>query len=629
MINNCHLYEPKKERKAFSELEILDKIRSSADVKAVPKEQLPLLCAELREELLKTVSKTGGHLASNLGAVELTVALHRVYDSTHDRLLFDVGHQCYAHKMLTGRREQFDSLRQLGGLSGFPKPCEAVDDACIAGHASTAISNALGMARARTLLGEDYDVCAVIGDGALTGGPAYEGLADCGASGEPIVVILNDNAMSISANVGGLARLLARQRVRPGYLAFKRFYRRTLGRYEPVHKALHRIKEWLKDLVLPDNMFEDMGFYYLGPIDGHDVKTLERTIRYAREQRIPVLVHALTVKGKGYARAEADPASYHGVGSFDPETGVGFAVKEDFSAVFGRELTRLADADEKIAAVTAAMTDGTGLSPFAKKHRQRFFDVGIAEAHGVSMSAGLAKQGMKPVFAVYSSFLQRGYDQLFHDISLDRLHAVFAVDRAGLVGADGETHQGAFDVGYLCQIPGMAVWSPASYAELRSMLALALAAEGPAAVRYPRGSEGGFREDCSAARAAVLRCGDDCTLVSYGILINEALAAAELLAARDVSAELIKLNRLDDPDFDLLCASVKKTGRLIVAEESAEAGSMGVRILAELARRGIPVKAVLRNLGGGIVEHGAVPALRQKLKIDGAGIAAAYEELNA
>ena len=608
-------------------MEILDKIRSSADVKAVPKEQLPLLCAELREELIKDVSKTGGHLASNLGAVELTVALHRVYDTSRDRVLFDVGHQCYAHKMLTGRREQFATLRQFGGLSGFPKPCESDDDACIAGHASTAISNALGMARARTLRGEEYDVCAVIGDGALTGGLAYEGLADCGESGEPIVVVLNDNAMSISASVGGLARLLARQRVRPGYLAFKRFYRRTIGRYEPIYKTLHGIKEWIKDRLLPDNMFEDMGFYYLGPIDGHDVKTLTRTIRYAREQRVPVLVHVLTVKGKGYVRAENDPASYHGVGPFDPEKGVGFDTKENFSSVFGKTLSQLAETDDRIVAVTAAMTDGTGLCPFARRYPNRFFDVGIAEGHAVSLSAGLAKQGMKPVFAVYSSFLQRGYDELIHDVALGHLPAVFAVDRAGLVGADGETHQGAFDVGYLCQVPGMAVWSPASYAELRSMLSMALHCGGPAAVRYPRGGEGAFSGDTSADSAAILRGGSGVTVVSYGILINEALDAAALLEKRGVSAEVIKLNRLDEPDYETLCASVKKTGKLLVAEESAENGSMGVRILAELARRGIAVRAVLRNLGSGVVEHGSVPELRHKLKIDAEGIAAAYEEL--
>ena len=607
---------------------ILEQIHSSADVKALDREQLPALCAELREELIRTVSKTGGHLASNLGAVELTVALHRVYDTSRDRLVFDVGHQCYAHKMLTGRREQFSALRQLGGISGFPKPCEAADDACIAGHASASISTALGMARARTLLGDSYDVCAVIGDGALTGGLAYEGLADCGASGEPIVVVLNDNAMSISENVGGLERLLARQRVRPGYLAFKRLFHRTLGRYEKISRPVHRVKEWVKDLLLPDNMFENMGFYYLGPIDGHDVRTVTRTLRYARELRIPVLVHVLTVKGKGYAPAETHASEYHGVSPFDPEKGLELTNhKPGFSAAFGEALTELAAQEPRITAITAAMTDGTGLNDFAARFPERFFDVGITEEHAVTMAAGMARQGLLPVFAVYSSFLQRGFDQMIHDVALGGLHVVFGVDRTGLVGADGETHQGAFDVGYLCQVPGMLVLAPSNYAEVRSMLVQALNAPGPAALRYPRGTEGAFREDRSGAAAVLLRSGCDVTIVSCGVLINEALAAAEQLEAQGISAAVIKLNRLDAPDYDLIARSASETGRLLAAEECAERGCVGIRILAELSRRGIPAKSTLRNLGSGIVEHGSVPELRRMLKLDAAGLAAACTEL--
>lgn len=609
-------------------MSILEKINSSADVKKLPDESLEQLCTELREELVRDISKTGGHFASNLGVVELTVALHRVYDTATDRVVFDVGHQCYAHKMLTGRRTRFDTLRSFGGISGFPKPCEAPDDAGIAGHASTAISNALGMARARTLLGGGYDVCAVVGDGALTGGLAYEGLADCGESGEPIVVILNDNAMSISENVGGLARLLAVQRVRPGYIALKRFYRRTVGRYEPIYRFVHRIKEWVKDLLLPDNMFEDMGFYYLGPIDGHDVKTLTRTLRYARDLRVPVLMHIRTVKGKGYAPAELEPSRYHGVGAFDPAHGIEAKESETcFSSVFGDELTDLARDDGRIVAVTAAMADGTGLCGFSAAYPDRFFDVGIAEGHAVTMSAGMAKQGLRPVFAVYSSFLQRGFDQLIHDVALDRLNVVFAVDRAGLVGADGETHQGSFDVGYLCQCPGMAVWSPSNYAELRSMLRLALSGSGPAALRYPRGGEGQFRDDTSVQDAAVLRTGADVTIVSYGITVNDALAAAEMLRERGVDAEIVKLNRLDRVDFGLIAASVGKTGKLIVAEESAQIGCVGTRILAELECRGTAVCARLCNLGSGVVEHGSVALLRSRLGLDAAGIAGAYDAL--
>ena len=597
-------------------------------MKAVPKEQLPLLCAELREEIIRVVSKTGGHLASSLGAVELTVALHRVYDSSRDRLVFDVGHQCYAHKLLTGRRERFDTLRQLGGISGFPKPCEAPDDASVSGHASASISCALGMARARTLLGADYDVCAVIGDGALTGGLAYEGLANCGESGEPIVIVLNDNAMSIGENVGGLARLLSRLRVRPGYIALKKAYRRGIGRYEHVYRFLHRIKERFKDLVLPDNMFEDMGFYYLGPIDGHDIRTVTRTIRYAREMRCPAIVHVLTVKGKGYPPAEADPAHYHGVGPFDPKTGVVPGKKEDFSAAFGRALCELAAEDARITALTAAMAEGTGLSAFAERWPKRFFDVGIAEGHAVTMAAGMAKQGLRPVFAVYSSFLQRGYDQLIHDVALDCLPVVFAVDRAGVVGADGETHQGAFDVGYLCSVPGMLLLVPSNYAELRAMLARALASDGPAALRYPRGAEGQFKEDTSVLDACVLREGSDLTLVSYGIRINEAIAACDLLERAGVSACLVKLNRLDAPDYDAVAACAAKTGRLLVAEDAAEPGCVGTRILAELERRGVALRgSALCNLGSGIVPHGSVSDLLHMLKLDAAGLAETGKEL--
>ena len=612
----------------FSELKLLDQIRSSADVKAVPKEQLPHLCAELREEILNGVAGSGGHLASSLGAVELTVALHRVYDSSRDRLVFDVGHQCYAHKLLTGRRERFGTLRQLGGISGFPLPSEAPDDASVSGHASASISTALGMARARTLLGGDYDVCAVIGDGALTGGLAYEGLTDCGESGEPIVIVLNDNAMSIGENVGGLARLLARLRVKPGYIALKKAYHRSIGRYEHIYRFLHRIKEGVKDLLLPDNMFEDMGFYYLGPIDGHDIRTVTRTIRYAKEMRRPVIVHILTRKGKGYPPAEADPARYHGVGPFDPGVWTIPEKGEDFSAAFGKALCELAEQDARITAITAAMAEGTGLSAFAERFPKRFFDVGIAEGHAVTMAAGMAKQGLRPVLAVYSSFLQRGFDQMIHDAALDGLPVVFAVDRAGVVGADGVTHQGAFDVGYLSLVPGLALWAPSSFAELRAMLARALTEKGPAALRYPRGGEGRFREDCSAQDACVLRTGSDLTVVSYSILINEALAACEALAEAGVAAELVKLNRLDRPDWALIAASARKTGRLLVAEDTAEAGCLGTRILAELERQGVALQCcALRNLGAGTVPHGSVSDLLAMLKLDAAGIAETGKEL--
>ena len=426
---------------------ILEHIQSPADVKSLEREQLPQLCQELREFLVQHVSETGGHLASNLGAVELTVAIHRVFDTAVDRLVFDVGHQCYIHKALTGRQELFSTLRQFQGLSGFPKPHESEHDAFIAGHASNSVSVALGMARARTLQNEDYSVLALIGDGAMTGGLAYEGLNNAGASGEPLIVILNDNGMSIAPNVGAMPSHLSRLRSKPAYYHFKKWYRSLFGKH-PMENGLyrfnHRVKTALKKTLWPGStLFEDMGFTYLGPIDGHDLPRLCDVLQWAQELHGPVVVHVYTVKGKGYSFAEQNPGKFHGIAPFDPETGLlKKEAAESFSDQFGKAMISCATQDERVCAITAAMAEGTGLSEFAKEFPQRFFDVAIAEGHGVSMAAGLAAQGMIPVFAVYSTFLQRGYDQLIHDVALERLHVVLAVDRAGLVGADGETHHG-------------------------------------------------------------------------------------------------------------------------------------------------------------------------------------------
>ena len=608
---------------------VLDRVGCSADVKKLDEAELGQLCALLRGEIIAAVSRNGGHLASNLGAVELTVALHRVYDTARDRVVFDVGHQCYAHKILTGRREKFSTLRRKDGLAGFPRPGEARDDACICGHASVSISEALGMARARTLLGENYGVAAVIGDGALTGGAAYEGLADCGGSGEALVVVLNDNAMSIAPNVGGMARLLSKARLRPGYLRFKRFYRRTVGRYERLYGALHKCKEWIKDLFLPDNMFEDMGFYYLGPVDGHDLKALTLSLEYARELAKPVLLHVRTVKGRGYPPAEADPAVFHSVGPFDPSAGAVTAGDGGFSQRFGEALVEAAERDPRVVAVTAAMADGTGLVPFARRFPGRFFDVGIAEGHAAAMCAGMARGGaLIPVFAVYSCFLQRSFDMLMQDVALSGEHVVLGVDRAGLVGADGATHQGAFDVGYLRMVQGLKLWAPANYAEMRSMLFQALDAEGPAALRYPRGGEGAFRDDTSDKNAVILRAGSDATIVTYGILVNEALKAAEKLESRGVSAEIVKLNRLDTPDFNLIEASVEKTGAFFMAEDCAACGCLGTEVMANLRRWNVPVeRQALANLGNGVVAHGSVEELRHDLGLDAEGMAFAVEVL--
>ena len=513
-------------------MSILERINSSNDIKKLPEEELEPLCQELRDYMISSISRTGGHLASNLGAVELTVALHRVYDTSRDRVVFDVGHQSYVHKIITGRRDSFCTLRQHGGLSGFPKPYESEDDAFIAGHASNSVSVALGMARARTLSHADYDVAAIIGDGALSGGLAYEGLANAAASGEPLVVILNDNNMSINENVGGTAHLLESLRVRPGYISFKRWYRDVFTKLPGLYKFNHAIKEWLKKRLLPGNVFSGMGMYYLGPVDGHDIGKLETVIRWARELRKPVLVHVVTKKGKGYKYAEEHPEKFHGVGRFDIETGELHDSGDCFSAKMGESLSRLADGDGRIIGITAAMSSGTGMDVFSAAHPDRFFDVGIAEGHAVSMAGGMAKQGMVPVFAVSSSFLQRGYDMLIHDVALQNLHVVFCVDRAGLVGSDGETHHGVFDVSYLSSVPDMTVLCPASYAELETMLRAAIYdINGSVAIRYPRGGEGKYTA-CNTAPETLLREGRDVTLVCYGIMTNEVLDAANTPSLR-------------------------------------------------------------------------------------------------
>ena len=605
-------------------MKILNNIKSPADLQKIPAGEIHTLCDEIRAFLIDHVSKTGGHLASNLGAVELTVAINRIYNAETDRIVYDVGHQAYVHKMLTGRQDAFTTLRQYNGLSGFPKPNESVCDAFITGHASTSISAALGMARARTILGDEYDVCAVIGDGSMTGGLAYEALADAGQSKEPLVVILNDNAMSISRSVGGTASMLSHMRTKPAYFAFKRFYHKTVGKVRPVYMALHKLKEWLKSCLLPENLFSDMGFYYLGPIDGHDERRLEEAIRYAKDMRRPVLLHVLTKKGKGYAHAEKHPELYHGVSSFDPAVGVQSRDKRDFSAVFGETLCDVAAKDPAVVGITAAMVDGTGLKKFSEAYPQRFFDVGICEGHAVTMASGMAIRGLKPVVAVYSSFLQRSYDMLIHDVSLSDLHVVFGVDRCGLVGADGETHHGVFDVSYLRSVPRLKILSPANFAELELLLCKAVCEmDGPVAVRYPRGVEGVYTGSCTDEEAC-LRSGTDVTIVCYGVLVNEVLEAVKVLSDKGISCDVIKLTRLDDIELPMVVESLGKTGRLLVPEESCSAGCMGERILALSQENKIALREIrLLNLGDGIVSHGTVNQLRKEYLLDAEGIAEA------
>lgn len=609
-------------------MSILENINSSSDIKKLSRTELAELCEEIRKFEIENISRTGGHLASNLGTVELTVALHRVYDTSKDRLIFDVGHQCYTHKIITGRRDSFATLRQYGGLAGFPKPSESDDDAYIAGHASNSISVAFGMAKARSLKKENYDIVAMIGDGALTGGLAYEGLVNAAASNEPMVIILNDNNMSISENVGGMAQLLPGLRIRPSYINFKKWFRNITERVPVLYFAVHHIKEWLKDKILPGNMFSEMGFYYLGPVDGHDLDKLEKAISLAKDVKKPVLLHVLTTKGKGFASAEAHPDKYHGVGCFDPDTGELASAAPGFSDKVGEYLCQFAERDERITVCTAAMSGGTGTECFAAKFPDRFFDIGIAEGHAVTMSGGMAKQGLIPVFAVYSSFLQRSFDMLIHDISLLGLHTVFCVDRAGLVGNDGETHHGVFDLAYLGLVPGMSILCPASFQELHDMLGYALFnLSGPVAVRYPRGPEGRYTSSCLEPES-VVREGKDLTIVCYGTMINEVLDAADLLEQQGISAEVIKLGMVAPNSFKLSLESIEKTGKFIAVEEVCAAGCVGSSILSIAAANGMKLDAAkLLNLGNGIVPHGSIKELRRDTGIDTQTIVAAGMEM--
>ena len=604
-------------------LDLLNQINSREDLCALNAEQLQQLCKELRQFLVQNVAKSGGHLAANLGLVELTVAIERVFDTSKDRLLFDVGHQSYVHKILTGRRDAFASLRSFGGISGFPKPSESPCDAFVAGHASSSVSTALGMARARTLQKQDYHVIALMGDGAMTGGLAYEGLNDAGESSEPLIVILNDNGMSITPNVGGISQHLSVIRTRPGYFRLKKAYRGVTNAVpggKAIYRFSHRLKERMKRMLLGSTFFEEMGFQYYGPVDGHNLKRLEYMLDLAKKSQQPVLLHVLTKKGKGYAPAEENPDVFHGIGAFDPVSGKPYGEHcQTFSDTFGETLSDLAREDNRVCAITAAMVNGTGLKGFFEAFPERAFDVGIAEGHAVAMAGGLAKQGMIPVVAVYSTFLQRAYDMLLQDVAMQNLHVIFAVDRAGLVGEDGETHQGIFDVNYLRSVPNMQVLCPANQEELEGMLRHAvLHMDGPVAVRYPRGNDGKLTQ---AAQAPILREGTDITLVGYGKLINEILDAAALLEAEGVSAEVVKLPSVKPINMAAIAASVRKTGHLLIAEEAVCIGCAGKEIAATLRTQGIVVPTALVNIGDRFVPHGSVAELCQMLGLDARSLA--------
>ena len=609
-------------------MEILPNMNCHEDLLRLTDEKRVQLCQEIREFLISSVSRTGGHLAGNLGVVELTVALETVYDTGTDRLVFDVGHQSYVHKLLTGRREAFDTLRQFGGLSGFPKPCESDTDAFVAGHASSAVSIALGMARARTLLHQDYQVVALLGDGAATGGMAYEGLNDAADSKEPIVVVLNDNEMSIGRSVGGISHHFSRLRTSEKYLGIKRWYRSTLYSI-PGGKRIYlfssRAKNRIKHFLLQTTIFENMGFKYLGPVNGHDVRELITVLRAAKDLREPTLVHVVTKKGKGYAPAEEDPAKFHGIGKFDPVTGKKLASKvRTFSDAFGDTMVALAAGEPRLCAITAAMPGGTGLLKYMQQYPQRLFDVGIAEEHAVSMAGGLAKQGMIPVVAIYSTFLQRAYDQLMQDVAMLHLHVVLAIDRAGLVGDDGPTHHGVFDVGFLRQIPGMRILAPASLCELEQMLTWAVeSCDGPVAVRYPRGTEGKYTASAwdAAAKVAPHRSGADVTLITYGTMINPVLDAADRLAQQGISCTVLRLLELSDlPAEEILRLMPEKKNVVIIEETAANSGV--AQPLAWQLRGLCPECRVSGiDLGHDFVPHGSQQRLYEYCGLDAASIA--------
>ena len=605
---------------------ILEKINKANDLHRIPLAEFPELAEEIRQFLIESVSKTGGHLASNLGAVELTLALHNVLEFPEDKLIWDVGHQAYTHKILTGRKNLFSSLRQEGGLSGFPKRNESACDSFDTGHSSNSLSAGLGYVRARDLRGENYRVVSVIGDGALTGGMAYEALNNAAELKTNFMIVLNDNTMSISKNVGGISSYLSAVRTAQSYTGLKLSVTNSLKKIprvgEQLVDAVRRTKTSIKQLFIPGMWFEDMGITYLGPIPGHNLPMLCKALKEAKKVEGPVLLHVMTTKGKGYEPAETAPDKFHGIGPFDIESGKVLAKKEGdtYTDVFGKVLCDEASRNPDIVAITAAMADGTGLARFKKHYPNRFFDVGIAEEHGVTFAAGLAAGGLKPVFAVYSSFLQRGYDQLIHDVALQNLPVVFGVDRAGLVGSDGETHQGIFDLSFLSNIPNMTVMSPKNKWELADMLRFALQMNSPAAIRYPRGKayDGyeGCRERISYGKSEWIFEGKEIAILSVGHMFEEAVKTRDKLIEQGYEPTLINM-RFIKPIDEAMIEKVCQTHKLIaVIEENVQTGACGERVSEYVMRKMLPSHVLTLALPDDYIEHGSVDVLRKMTGID-------------
>lgn len=617
---------------------LLDTINNPADLKNIPRQELPELAAEIRRFLIETVAQTGGHLASNLGAVELSIALHYCFDSPADKLIWDVGHQAYTHKILTGRRDSFHTQRQYQGISGFPKRSESPHDAFGAGHSSTSISAGLGIAAAQDLKESGNRAIAVIGDGSLTGGMAYEALNQAGHLKKNLIVVLNDNEMSIAKNVGAFSSFVSRKMTGSDFRKLKKEMQGLLESIPAIGKdILHfarRAENSLKGFLTPGMLFEALGFDYIGPIPGHDLPQLLEVFQNVKGIEGPVLVHVMTTKGKGYQPAEENPDVFHGVGPFDVATGKPTGGKPgaaSYTGVFGSALVKLAEEDEKIIAITAAMPDGTGLTSFAKRFPERFFDVGIAEQHGLTFAAGLAAAGFRPVAAIYSTFLQRAYDQIFHDVCLQKLPVTMALDRAGLVGDDGPTHHGTFDLSYLRHLPEITLMAPKDENELQHMLKTAIYADRPVALRYPRGAGYGIPLDqelqaLEIGRGELLSQGDDLAIVAIGSTVYPALEAAKLLEAKGIRATVVNARFVKPLDRELILGAARQTGCIVTVEENALQGGFGSAVLELLADEGMTGVRVKRiGIPDRYIEQGPQPRLRANLGLDGTGIAATAE----
>ena len=607
---------------------LLDRLDSPADLRKLAPADLPQLAGELRDFLVNSVGQTGGHLASNLGTVELTLALHYVFDTPRDRIVWDVGHQTYPHKILTGRRAAMAGLRQAGGIAGFPRRAESEYDAFGAGHSSTSISAALGMAEAFRQTGSDQRAVAVIGDGAMTAGMAFEALNNAGATDLPLLVVLNDNDMSISPNVGALNNYLAKLMSGKFYAAAKRASDKVLSVAPPIRELARRAEEHMKGMVTPGTLFEEFGFNYIGPIDGHDLGVLVETLKNIRELSGPQFLHVVTKKGKGYTPAETNPCLYHGVGRFDPDAGVAekSGGKPTYTQIFGDWLCDMAAADTRLVGITPAMREGSGLVRFSQEFPKRYFDVGIAEQHALTYAAGLACEGVKPVVAIYSTFLQRAYDQLIHDVALQNLPVMLAIDRAGLVGADGPTHAGSFDLTYLRCIPNMLIAAPSDENECRRLLTTAFLHDGPSAVRYPRGSGVGAAlepglEPVEIGKGNLRRSGRDIAFVAFGSLVAPALAAADALDATVADMRFVK-----PLDIDLLRDLAHRHRLLVTLEENAVAGGAGDAVVEALAALGLVMPILQLGLPDRFIEHGDPARMLADCGLDAAGIEATVRQ---